>query len=242
MKTVYHSSESRGYANHGWLKAHHSFSFASWQNPEKMNFGTLRVLNDDLVEGGMGFGKHPHNNMEIITIPLEGGLKHGDNMGHSGVIKRGDVQVMSAGTGVVHSEMNANSDKAVKLLQIWVFPREINVTPRYGQVDITKGHVKNDFQEIVSPERDTNGVWIHQDAWFNLANFDKGVKKEYAIHKEGNGAYLFVLEGKVKVGSQEIAKRDAIGIWETDAFEIEALADSEFIILDVPMELPSYLR
>lgn len=241
MKTVIHNAESRGYADHGWLKTHHSFSFANWYNPEKMNFGTLRVLNDDFVDAGMGFGKHPHNNMEIITIPLEGDLQHQDDMGNNGVIKNGDVQVMSAGTGIKHSEMNANKDKPVKLLQIWVFPREKEVTPRYGQVNVVKDYIKNEFQEVVSPNENTKGVWIHQDAWFNLADFDKGVLRPYQIRKEGNGAYIFVLEGKIKVGEQVIGRRDAMGLWETDSFEIEVLEDCRFLVLDVPMELPSYL-
>ncbi|AMR40534.1 pirin family protein [Elizabethkingia anophelis] len=240
MKTVYHSADSRGFADHGWLKSAHSFSFAGYFNPERVNFGTLRVLNDDYVEGGMGFGKHPHNNMEIISIPLEGDLKHGDNMGSAGIIKKGDIQVMSAGTGVMHSEMNANADKAVKFLQIWIFPNKENVTPRYDQVDVSEGYKKNDFQQILSPNAYDEGVWIHQDAWFNLANFDKGFDKEYLIHREGNGAYVFVLNGQVKIGDQVLNTRDALGIWDTDKFNIEATENSELLIIDVPMNLPNF--
>ncbi len=242
MKTVYHSADSRGFADHGWLKSAHSFSFAGYFNPERINFGTLRVLNDDYVEGGMGFGKHPHNNMEIISIPLEGDLKHGDNMGNEGIIKKGDVQVMSAGTGVMHSEMNANPGESVKFLQIWIFPNKENVTPRYDQVDISGGKKKNDFQQILSPNVDDEGVWIHQDAWFNLADFDKGFSKEYPIHKEGNGAYVFVLKGEVKIGDQVLKSRDALGVWDTDKFNLEAVENSEVLIMDVPMNLPNFAR
>lgn len=238
MKTIFHSAASRGFADHGWLNTHHSFSFAGYYNPEKMHFGALRVLNDDSVEGGEGFGKHPHQNFEIVSIPLEGDLKHGDNMGHSGVIRKGDVQVMSAGKGVVHSEMNANADRKVKFLQIWVFPNKQNVEPRYDQKDISKDHVKNDFQQIVSPNPDSAGVWVYQDAWFNLGDFEKGFQKEYKLHKEGNGAYIFLLKGKIKIGDQILNRRDALGIWDTKSFNIEASDDSEFLIIDVPMEVP----
>ena len=242
MKTVLHKADSRGHADHGWLKSHHTFSFAGYFNPERIHFGALRVLNDDFVEGGMGFGKHPHNNMEIISIPLEGDLRHGDNMGTDGLIKKGDIQVMSAGTGVMHSEMNGNADKPVKFLQIWIFPNKENVTPRYDQVDISGDHIKNEFQQILSPNVDDAGVWIHQDAWFNLGDFDKGTTKEYKIHKEGNGAYVFVLKGSIKIGDQVLNTRDALGVWDTTGFNIEAEDNSEFLIIDVPMELPKFAR
>lgn len=237
MKTIYHSADSRGHADHGWLNTHHSFSFAGYYNPGKMNFGVLRVLNDDYVAPGKGFGRHPHENMEIVTIPLKGDLKHGDSMGNEGIIQQGDVQVMSAGTGVEHSEMNANSDKPVQFLQIWVIPRERNVVPRYDQINIKTGYVKNDFQQIVSPNRDDAGAWIHQDAWFNLGHWDKGNSKEYTIHKEGNGAYIFLLEGEITIGDNTLGRRDALGITDATSFKIEATEDSEFLIIDVPMAI-----
>lgn len=240
MKTVFHSSTSRGFADHGWLKAHHSFSFAGFFNPEKINFGTLRVLNDDEVQGGMGFSKHPHQNMEIITIPLEGELEHGDNMGNNGIIRKGDIQVMSAGSGVMHSEKNASSQHPVRLLQIWVFPKQQNVHPRYDQKNIEKGKIKNDFQVILSPDPQENSVWIHQDAWFYWANFDHGNSKKYKINKEGNGVYLFVISGKIKIGDQILESRDALGVWDTEDFTIEAIDNSEFLIMDIPMEIPSF--
>lgn len=235
MRAVFYSADSRGYADHGWLKSYHSFSFANYFNPEKMNFGALRVLNDDYVEGGMGFGKHPHDNMEIISIPLEGDLEHGDSMGNSGIIRSGDVQVMSAGTGVIHSEMNASPDKAVKFLQIWVIPRERDVTPRYDQISIENGIVQNGFQQIVSPYKEDAGVWIHQDAWFNVGNWDAGIDKVYNLHKPGNGVYIFVLEGQLEVHNQVLNRRDALGIVDASEVKLQSLESSRFLIIEVPM-------
>lgn len=238
MKTIYHNSKSRGHANHGWLDTWHTFSFANYYDRARMNFGVLRVLNDDTVAGGEGFGKHPHRDMEIVSIPLEGNLRHGDSMGNTGVIRKGEVQVMSAGTGIMHSEENANADKPVKFLQIWVIPEEEGVTPRYDQISIAENAKPNDFQQIVSPNPDDDGVWIHQKAWFHLANFDKGVSKTYNVKQPGNGVYIFVIEGKAKIGNQVLEKRDGFGIWETDSFELEALENSEILLMDVPTELP----
>ena len=181
MKTIYHAAGSRGFADHGWLKSNHTFSFANYYNRDRMHFGVLRVINDDFVDKGKGFGTHPHNDMEIISLPLEGELEHRDSMGNGSIIRQGDVQVMSAGTGITHSEFNARQDQPVKFLQIWVFPREKGVKPRYDQVRIADLAKPNDFQQIVSPNPDGDGVWIHQDAWFHLANFDKGVTKEYDV-------------------------------------------------------------
>ncbi|ACU07007.1 Possible Pirin family protein [Flavobacteriaceae bacterium 3519-10] len=236
MKTVYHKADTRGYADHGWLKSHHTFSFANYYNPERMNFGALRVLNDDQVASGMGFGKHPHRDMEIISIPLEGDLEHQDSMGTSAVIRKGEIQVMSAGTGVQHSEFNRNKDQLVKFLQIWVVPNKMNVTPRYDQISIKENEKINDFQQILSPNADDEGVWIHQDAWFNLAKFEKGNAKEYAIHQAGNGVYAFVLKGSAKIDEQILETRDGFGIWETETLTLEALEDSEILLMEVPME------
>ncbi|WP_304344452.1 pirin family protein [Chryseobacterium koreense] len=237
MKTILHKAATRGFADHGWLKSHHTFSFANYYNPERMNFGVLRVLNDDMVESGMGFGTHPHRDMEIISIPLEGDLEHKDSMGTTAVIRKGEIQVMSAGSGVMHSEYNRNSDEKVKFLQIWVIPNKMNVTPRYDQISIKENVKPNDFQQILSPNEDDEGVWIHQDAWFNLANFDQGVSKEYRIHKKGNGVYVFVLKGGAKIGDQILETRDGFGIWETDSFTLEATEDAEILLMEVPMEM-----
>jgi redox-sensitive bicupin YhaK (pirin superfamily) len=235
--TVIHKSTSRGYADHGWLKSYHSFSFANYYNPERMHFGVLRVLNDDYVAGGKGFGTHPHDNMEIISIPLDGDLEHKDSMGNVAIIKEGDIQVMSAGTGIQHSEFNKNGDKPVKFLQIWVFPNKRNVKPRYEQITLNKKDRKNKFQQIVSPSANDEGVWIHQDAWFHLGDFDAGQSVNYKIKRAGNGAYLFVLKGKVKVNNQTLDARDAMGIWNMSELAIKTDANAELLLMDVPMVL-----
>ena len=237
MNSVLHKANTRGHANHGWLDTHHTFSFANYHNPQRMHFGVLRVLNDDQVAGGKGFGTHPHDNMEIISIPLEGDLEHKDSMGNVDVIKEGDVQVMSAGTGIFHSEYNKNSDRAVKFLQIWLFPHTKNVEPRYDQISLRDVERKNAFYQVLSPSPDDQGVWIHQDAWFHLGKFDKGASDKYALKKTGNGLYLFVLEGKVSVGEQELETRDGYGIWEVDGLELTATEDSRVLLMEVPMQL-----
>ena len=242
MQTIFHRADSRGHANHGWLHSYHTFSFANYQNNERTNFGVLRVLNDDTVTQGMGFGTHPHRDMEIISIPLEGDLEHKDSMGTTAVIKKGEIQVMSAGTGVMHSEYNKNKEEAVKFLQIWVFPREVGVEPRYDQKDIKSEEKINDFQQILSPNKDDDGVWIHQDAWFNLANFTKGNSKNYNLNINGNGVYAFVLKGSAKIGDQILNERDGFGIWDTESFNVEALENTEILLMEVPMELPDYLK
>ena len=237
MKTIYHPAASRGYADHGWLKSNHTFSFANYHNRDRMNFGVLRVINDDHVEGGEGFGTHPHNDMEIISIPLEGDLEHQDSMGNGGIIRKGDIQVMSAGTGVTHSEFNANADRPIKFLQIWVFPREKGVEPRYGQMHIADYAKPGDFQQIVSPYPEDAGMWINQDSWFHLADFGAGVKKTYALKKPGNGVYLFLISGEAKVGDQILHQRDGYGIWDTESFLLEATEKAEILLMEVPMEL-----
>ena len=237
MKTIIHRAATRGHANHGWLNSHHTFSFANYHNPERMNFGVLRVLNDDTVSAGMGFGTHPHDNMEIISIPLEGDLEHKDSMGNVTVIKEGDVQVMSAGTGVTHSEYNKNKDKEVKFLQIWVFPNKKNVTPRYDQISLRDIAKENAFYQVLSPNKEDEGVWIQQDAWFHIGKFTKGYSDAYTIKKEGNGVYAFILEGEVTVNGETLSKRDGMGIWEADSFEVNATEDARVLLMEVPMTL-----
>lgn len=238
MKTILHTAESRGFQNHGWLVANHSFSFANYYNPERVHFGVLRVLNDDFVAPGMGFGTHPHSNMEIITIPLSGELHHKDSMGNFGAIMKGEIQVMSAGTGIQHSEFNGSEEKPVTLLQIWVIPRENGVKPRYDQLKIADNAVDNEFQQIVSPNPEDAGVWIHQDAWFHLGNFTQDSSKKYEIKKSGNGVYVFVISGSVKIGDTVLNQRDALGISETESFDMEISANSEVLLIEVPMKLP----
>ncbi len=237
MNTVLHKAETRGHANHGWLDAHHTFSFANYRNPERMHFGVLRVLNDDQIAGSKGFGTHPHDNMEIITIPLEGDLKHEDSMGNGSIIKRGDVQVMSAGTGIFHSEFNANENKAVKLLQIWLFPNKKSVTPRYDQISLDASKGINQFQQILSPNQDDEGVWIHQDAWFHLGEFKESKTITYKMNKAGNGLYAFVIEGSTSIQGQALNKRDGFGIWDTQEIEIKPNAGSRVLLMEVPMNI-----
>lgn len=237
MKTVIHRSNTRGHANHGWLDSHHTFSFANYYNPDRMNFGVLRVLNDDVVDAGRGFGTHPHDNMEIISIPLEGDLEHKDSMGTSAVIKEGDVQVMSAGTGIYHSEYNKNADKMVKFLQIWVFPNEKDVKPRYDQITLDRGDMNNNFSQILSPNPDDAGVWIHQNAWFHLGNLDEGFETSYALKDPTNGVYAFVIDGDVSINGEELGKRDGMGVWDTNNLDIKAGSNARVLLMEVPLQL-----
>lgn len=237
MKTVLHKADTRGHANHGWLNSHHSFSFANYYHPERMHFGVLRVLNDDVVAPGRGFGTHPHDNMEIISIPLEGDLEHKDSMGNTTVIRQGDIQVMSAGTGVMHSEYNKKTDQEVRFLQIWLFPNKKDVTPRYDQISIQDQDLKNQLTQILSPNPDDAGVWINQNAWFHLGNLDKGFATNYQVKDPKNGVYVFVLEGNITVNDQPLQKRDGFGIWDTDQLSIKADSQAKVLLMDVPMAL-----
>lgn len=237
MKSVLHKQETRGHANHGWLESYHSFSFASYHDPERMHFGALRVLNDDKVAAGKGFGTHSHNNMEIISIPLEGDLEHKDSMGNITVIKKGDVQAMSAGAGITHSEYNKNPDKEVRFLQIWVLPKQNNVTPRYDQISVRDIEKQNEFYQVLSPNEEDSGVWIHQDAWFHLGKFESAVSRTYQMKKEGNGVYIFVLEGEVEVADQKLVKRDGLGVWEVEQIEVKCVSPSSILLMEVPMTI-----
>ncbi|MBL7924441.1 MAG: pirin family protein [Bacteroidia bacterium] len=235
--TILHKANSRGHANHGWLDSKHTFSFANYYNPDRMHFGVLRVLNDDTVAPGMGFGTHPHDNMEIISIPLEGDLQHKDSMGNVAVIRNGDIQVMSAGTGIQHSEYNKNQDQEVRFLQIWLFPNKKNVTPRYDQITLKTDDRRNKLQQILSPSPDDAGVWIHQDAWFHLGNLDQGTTLQYQLKKKGNGVYAFLLNGEMKINGQVLEKRDGFGIWDVDSIQLSAEKNSEILLMEVPMSV-----
>ena len=235
-QTVFHPANSRGKADLGWLKSYHTFSFGGYYNPERMNFGALRVLNDDTVDGGEGFGEHPHDNMEIISIPLKGGLKHQDSMDNIAVISDGDIQVMSAGTGIFHEEHNDDADEDVQFLQIWIYPNVLNVEPRYDQLTLDKADRHNKLQQILSPNADDAGIWIYQDAWFNLGSFDKSLSASYHLKAKGNGVYIFIISGSVAINGQVLNTRDGFGIWDTGSFTIDVLADSEFLLMEVPME------
>jgi redox-sensitive bicupin YhaK (pirin superfamily) len=229
-------ADQRGHAQHGWLESYHSFSFASYYNPECMHFGALRVLNDDWVAPGMGFGTHPHDNMEIISIPLSGDLEHRDSMGNRSVIKEGEIQVMSAGTGITHSEYNPNADREVRFLQIWLFPRSKNLTPRYDQKTIADLLQPNELSVVLSPNAQDKGVWIHQDAWFSMGEFDQSTELIYESKKSGNGAYLFVLEGSVEVEGHNLGRRDAIGVWNYEQLALRTSPGTRLLLMDVPMQ------
>jgi len=235
MNTVLHKADTRGTANHGWLQSKYSFSFGNYYNSERKQFGMLRVLNDDFVEASKGFGKHPHDNIEIISIPLEGDLEHKDSLGNVAVIKEGDLQIMSAGTGVFHSEFNKNSDRSAKFLQIWIYPNKKNVEPRYDQITLNTNKMKNQFSQVVSPDETYDGVWLHQDAWFHIGQFEKEMNIMYSIKKEGNGVYAFILEGTAEVEGHKLLKRDGFGIWDVKNMNITASKNSKILLIEVPM-------
>lgn len=232
---ITHLSESRGMADHGWLQSRHTFSFANYYNPERMQFGALRVINDDTIDAGMGFGTHPHRDMEIITIPLEGALKHQDSMGTSSVIRKGEVQIMSAGTGITHSEFNGSKEEKVKLLQIWVLPKKLNVGPRYEQKSFSHEDRKNKIMTVVSPDGRDGSLTINQDAFFSLADLDQGQKVKYECKLSGNGLYLFVIEGEVRLDGENFKSRDGVGISSFKVLEFEATKKSEILLMEVPL-------
>jgi redox-sensitive bicupin YhaK (pirin superfamily) len=235
MNKIIHRADSRGVADHGWLYSRHTFSFANYYNPERMGFGKLRVINDDIVKGGGGFGTHPHDNMEIVSVPLAGTLRHHDSMGNSHLIRAGEVQIMSAGTGLTHSEYNDSASEPVNFLQIWVLPKQRDIEPRYGQQVFARADRHNRFQSVVAPEPDGGAVWINQDVWFSLGDFDAGHSVRYQARKAGNGVYLFVIDGEIEVVGETLTRRDAIGIDDRADLDIKTIADSQLLLIDVPM-------
>jgi redox-sensitive bicupin YhaK (pirin superfamily) len=235
MKTILHKANTRGHANHGWLDSHHTFSFASYHDPLRMSFGVLRVLNDDVVQGGRGFGTHPHDNMEIISIPLKGELEHKDTTGRHEIIKTNDVQIMSAGSGIAHSEYNASKTDPVNFLQLWIFPKVENIEPRYEQKTFTPENRVDQWQVVASPEPENGAVTINQDAWLSLGKLTRGNKIEYSLNKKENGVYAFVLEGEVIINDQPLSKRDGLGVWETDKISVVADSDADVLLIEVPM-------
>ncbi len=235
MKQVFHPAAERGHANHGWLNSYHSFSFARWYDPEKLHFGALRVLNDDSVRGGAGFGTHPHDNMEIVSIPLSGTLQHRDSTGTDGLIKTGDVQIMSAGSGIQHSEYNASKTEQVDFLQVWVYPKIADIRPRYEQKNFAAAGRQQAWQIVVSPGKDSTGVFINQDAVFSLADLKAGTALNYDLHFSGNGVYFFLLEGALEINGQALGRRDALGVWDTSTVQVNATANSRVLAIEVPM-------
>ncbi len=234
MKTIYHSSTSRGHANHGWLDTYHSFSFANYYNPDRIQFGMLRVLNDDSIEGGGGFGLHPHDNMEIVTLVTEGELEHKDSIGHTGVIRAGEVQVMSAGTGIFHSEYNFNPDKPVHLFQIWIFPEKKNVIPRYDQATFDPDARLNQWQQVVTPDK-KNGLWLNQQSWFSRITLEQSIQVEYSLHNPAYGVYVFVIDGSIEAGGQILEKRDGLGVSDTSVVSLKAGKRSDVLVIEIPM-------
>lgn len=232
---IIHQAATRGHADHGWLKSHHTFSFADYYNPDRMSFGALRVINDDFIEGAMGFGMHPHRDMEIITIPLEGALAHKDSIGTSSVIKKGEVQIMSAGTGIRHSEFNANQNDPVKLLQIWVMPEKMSVRPRYEQKEFSADARQNQLQLIVSPDGREGSVSINQKAFFSLSELDEDREITYQKKSEGNGIYIFLVKGKIEVNGEVLNVRDGLGIEAFEKLAIHSLEKSEILLMEVPV-------
>ena len=235
MNGVIHRADSRGLADHGWLRSRHTFSFAGYYNPQRMGFGKLRVLNDDIVAPGGGFGTHPHDNMEIVSVPLAGALQHKDSMGNVHVIRHGEVQIMSAGTGIAHSEYNDSKTDPVNFLQIWVIPKARDIAPRYGQRAFDPSDRQNRFQTVVSPEKDGDAIWINQDANFALGDFTAGTSGRYTIRNGGNGAYLFVIDGEITLDDETLGPRDAIGIADAKEISFKAGKDSQLLVIDVPM-------
>ena len=235
MKKIIHKANSRGHFDYGWLKTYHTFSFSNYYDPERVNFGMLRVLNDDEIEGGQGFGTHPHNDMEIVTIPLEGAVAHKDSTGGEGVIYPEEIQVMSAGTGILHSEFNHLNDGTTKLLQLWIFPDKKGHKPRYDQKFFDSEERKNKLQFIVTPEKKDDNLWLNQDAYLSLTDLEKDKSINYKVHTKGNGVYLFLIDGEISVAGEALSKRDGIGIYETDEFSITAIKDSQILLIEIPM-------
>ena len=236
MKTIVHKANTRGHAVHGWLTSYHTFSFAGYYEPSRIHFGALRVLNDDTVAGGMGFGKHPHDNMEIVSIPLTGDLEHQDSTGRHEIIRQGDVQIMNAGSGITHSEKNASHYQEVKFLQIWVLPKEKDITPKYEQKSFPITSRKNKLQLVVAPD-DANAVWINQDAWFTLGSLDKGIVTKYKLHKASSGVYAFVIKGNINLNGVALEERDGLGMTDITEIDIKADSDTEVLLMEIPMQL-----
>ena len=234
MKQVIHQSDTRGHFNYGWLDTHHTFSFASYHNRERMNFGTLRVLNDDIIKPSQGFGMHPHDNMEIITIVLKGALEHRDSIGYVSVIKENEVQVMSAGKGLYHAEYNHSENEDVSILQIWIFPREQNLESRYDQQIFNSDHYSNHFAVLVNPDHERK-LFIRQDAWVLRGNLQQNTEIDYSIRRKENGLYVFVIDGEAMIAGSKLKSRDGAGFWETGLVHFQASSDCDLLLLDVPM-------
>ncbi|MDR1886347.1 MAG: pirin family protein [Prevotellaceae bacterium] len=236
MKKILYRAETRGHKYNGWLDTYNTFSFADYFNPERINFGALRVINDDTIKGGEGFGSHLHNNMEIVSIPLDGALEHRDNLGHVSVVNPGDIQVFTSGSGIIHSVYNADNEKPVSFFQIWVLPKEKNVAPKYAQKSFDFTNSCNELIHLISPDRDNGCLHINQDAWFSMGTFTKGNSFEYELRREGNGLYAMVVEGEFALSDETLRHRDGIGVFDTDRVKITSLSDvGRILLIDVTM-------
>jgi redox-sensitive bicupin YhaK (pirin superfamily) len=235
MNTIVHKAETRGKAFHGWLQSYHTFSFANYYNPSRMGFGALRVINDDIIAPATGFGTHPHRDMEIISVPISGALRHKDTLGNEYVIKKGEIQTMSAGTGIYHSEYNNSDQEDAQFLQIWVLPKKLGIQPNYSQKEFSVLDRTNGFQLVVSPDGREDSVSINQDAFFSLSNLEKGKKIDYKRYLKGNGAYLFLIDGSLKVEDTILNARDGLGVEDFETLSLEALDDAEILLMEVPM-------
>ncbi|KAA3662861.1 MAG: pirin family protein [Calditrichaeota bacterium] len=235
MKKTIHRADSRGHFDHGWLKTYHTFSFGQYYDPTHIHFGKLRVLNDDVIGPGQGFGRHPHDNMEIVTIPLHGALAHADSEGHEQVIRPNEIQIMSAGTGIWHSEYNHSDSESAGLLQIWIFPDAKGHKPRYDQKTIDPLARQDKFHTFVSPAQEEDTLWLHQDAYFSLADLQQGAQTTSRLNSPGNGVYLFLIEGKIEVAGEDLNRKDGIGLWEIDEFTVQSQSESQLLAIEVPM-------
>ena len=234
-KKTFHKADTRGKAYHGWLQSEHTFSFANYYNPERMNFGVLRVINDDIIAPTMGFGTHPHQNMEIISVPISGSLKHKDTMGNEYVIKKGEVQTMSAGSGIAHSEFNNSETEKANFLQIWVLPKKLNITPSYSQKEFSEKERENQFQLIVSPDGRKGSAQINQDAFFSITRLEAKQELCYRKYIKENGVYFFIIDGSLKIDDDELSTRDGLGVEGSDQFMLKAYGASEVLVMEVPL-------
>lgn len=236
--TVLHKANSRGQTKQDWLESYHTFSYGGYRNPQRTHFGMLRILNDYRLEGGSGFEMHPHDNMEIVSILLDGALEHKDIDGNKSILKKGAVQVISAGRGISHSEYNISATKPVHFLQLWLYPDQKNVAPRYQEINLRKGNRKNTFQTFLSPKSEDDGAFLQQQAWFHIGVFDAAKQIEYNVKKTGNGVYVFIISGTATIEGQILEKRDGYGVWNTEGFTIIAeTATTEILLVEVPMRL-----
>ena len=236
MKTTLYKSNERGHANHGWLNTYHTFNFGNYYHPNRTNFGSLRVFNDDFVQPRAGFGKHPHDNMEIVSIVLDGELSHEDSMGNKGTIRKNEIQVMSAGSGIFHSEFNSSKSEVTNFLQVWIYPKEKGITPTYGQASLHNFNSQNNLSNIISPRDEGEKLSINQNTWFYMGEYDQSKDVNYNVNDKNNGVYIFIIEGGITINNYDLTKRDAVGVYETDSINFTVEDNSRILLIETPME------